>query len=248
MGELQQATVTWLSTLVALLPIGYAFGAGMIAAVNPCGFAMLPAYLSLYLGLDERASAPQRIWRAVVVGATVSSGFVLLFGIAGIIIAAGGHVLISAMPWLGALVGVALVVLGLALLAGRNLSLSFFDRLADGVTKPGAQTPRGFFLFGLAYGLASLGCSLPIFLVAVGGSLTSRGLSAGITQFISYGLGMTLVIITITVTLSLFKLGLVGWLKRMMPYMQSAAAVLLVVAGGSIVLYWSPRLMEIVRG
>src|SRR5919197_312231 len=32
------------------LPLGYAFAVGMAAAVNPCGFALLPTYLGLYLG------------------------------------------------------------------------------------------------------------------------------------------------------------------------------------------------------
>ena len=27
--------------------VGLAFGAGLVAALNPCGFAMLPAYLTL---------------------------------------------------------------------------------------------------------------------------------------------------------------------------------------------------------
>ncbi|MGA7671260.1 MAG: hypothetical protein WBW04_12620, partial [Nitrolancea sp.] len=40
---------TWLRDLSIALPLGYAFGAGMVAAVNPCGFALLPAYLGLYL-------------------------------------------------------------------------------------------------------------------------------------------------------------------------------------------------------
>jgi cytochrome c biogenesis protein CcdA len=51
--EVQTIIAGWLSSLTGALPVGLAFGAGMIAAVNPCGFAMLPAYLSLYLGAEE---------------------------------------------------------------------------------------------------------------------------------------------------------------------------------------------------
>jgi cytochrome c biogenesis protein CcdA len=86
-----------------VLPVGYAFGAGMVAAVNPCGFAMLPAYLSLYLGAQEEGFANRpvlfRFLRALLVGAVVSSGFVLLFGLAGSVISAGGNALLTAMPW-----------------------------------------------------------------------------------------------------------------------------------------------------
>ena len=34
-------------------PFALAFTAGMVATVNPCGFAMLPAYLSYFLGLES---------------------------------------------------------------------------------------------------------------------------------------------------------------------------------------------------
>jgi len=34
------------ATLAGLLPLGYAVAAGMVASVNPCGFFMLPSYIS----------------------------------------------------------------------------------------------------------------------------------------------------------------------------------------------------------
>ena len=37
------------------VPLGFAFGLGMAAAVNPCGFALLPTYLGPYLRLATRA-------------------------------------------------------------------------------------------------------------------------------------------------------------------------------------------------
>jgi cytochrome c-type biogenesis protein len=52
-SELQALLTDWLTELAAVLPFGFAFGVGMVAVVNPCGFAMLPAYLSLYLGAHE---------------------------------------------------------------------------------------------------------------------------------------------------------------------------------------------------
>ena len=53
MEELQQFFTQLVSNISTLIPLGYAFGAGMVSAVNPCGFAMLPAYLGLYLGTRE---------------------------------------------------------------------------------------------------------------------------------------------------------------------------------------------------
>ena len=47
------ATSSFLAQLASGLPFGYAFAAGMVAAVNPCGFALLPGYLGLYLGTER---------------------------------------------------------------------------------------------------------------------------------------------------------------------------------------------------
>ena len=105
MSELQALLTGWLTELAAVLPFGFAFGVGVVAAVNPCGFAMLPAYLSLYLGAREedfgKSSSMSRLLRSLLVGATVSSGFVVLFGLAGLIISAGGTLLLDVMPALG---------------------------------------------------------------------------------------------------------------------------------------------------
>ncbi len=250
MSELQAQAAQWLSTLVIWLPVGYAFGAGMIAAVNPCGFAMLPAYLALYLGAggqaDQRSGA-RRLAEAIVVGGTVSAGFVVLFAAAGAVISAGGRFLLPVMPWVGLAIGVGLVLLGLAMLAGRTFNPALFEQLADRIGHSQERSLRGFFLFGLAYGLCSLSCTLPVFMIAAGSALISGSLGRGFVQLLSYGLGMASVVIALTLAIALVKAGFVTLLRRAVPYVQTVAAMLLVVAGGSIVLYWSPYVLQTVR-
>ncbi len=53
MNELQSLIAQWFAAVGEALPLGFAFTAGMATAANPCGFAMLPAHLSLYLGTSE---------------------------------------------------------------------------------------------------------------------------------------------------------------------------------------------------
>jgi cytochrome c-type biogenesis protein len=242
----QELLTQWLTSLGALLPFGFAFGAGIVAAVNPCGFAMLPAYLSLYLGSQEegfeKRSTLGRVIRAVLIAGVVSLGFVLLFGLAGVIVAAGGSAILGFMPWVGAVIGVGLIVMGLWMLAGRTLYTGVFERLAARVGDPTAMGAQGFFLFGLAYGLASLSCTLPVFLAVMGGGLTAGSFVSGAGQFVSYGLGMTSVLLTLTLALALFKRGVVSQLRGIVPYVQILSAVLLVVAGAYIVFYWWPVL------
>ncbi len=242
MSELQTLLAGWLSAMSEALPVGLAFGAGMIAAVNPCGFAMLPAYLSLYLGAEEsdfgKRSPLTRLLRALLVGAVVSSGFVLLFAAAGLIISAGGSALLAAMPAVGVIIGGALVMIGLWMLAGRTLYTGVFERLASGVGDPGTVSIRGFFVFGLAYGAASLSCTLPVFLAVVGSSLATGGVLAGVGRFVSFGLGMAAVLMVLTLALAFFKQGLVKWLRNAVSYVQLASAVLLMLAGAYIIYYW----------
>ncbi len=242
MSEIQALLVGWLSSLTGALPVSLAFGAGMIAAVNPCGFAMLPAYLSLYLGAEEsdfgKRSSLMRLLRALLVGAIVSSGFVLLFAAAGLAISAGGSALLAVMPALGIVIGAVLVLIGLWMLAGRTLYTGVFERLAGRIGDPGTISVRGFFLFGLAYGAASLSCTLPVFLAVIGSSLATGGVLAGAGQFVSFGLGMAAVLMVLTLALAFFKQGLVKWLRGAVPYVQLASAVLLVLAGAYIIYYW----------
>lgn len=242
MSEIQQLVAQWLSVLSEALPFGFAFGAGMVAAVNPCGFAMLPAYLSLYLGAEEedfeKRSAATRLLRALLVGVTVSLGFVLLFSLVGFVVSFGGVALLGAMPWVGTLIGTALVLLGLWMLAGRTLYAGAFERFAGRIGNPKDMSLKGFFLFGLAYGIGSLSCTLPVFLMVIGTGIASGGLLSGVGQFLVFGLGMASVLVALTLALALFKQGLVTRLRKAMPYVRLASAALLVVAGAYVIYYW----------
>src|SRR5262249_51802403 len=60
MASLSSTSAELLGTVGTALPLGYAFGAGMLAAVNPCGFALLPAYIGLYLGTNTQREMGRR--------------------------------------------------------------------------------------------------------------------------------------------------------------------------------------------
>jgi len=236
--------------------IFYAFTAGMFATVNPCGFAMLPAYISYYLATGEGNPGPlphaiglkspainaqgkhsgtlSRLLQALLVGGTLTAGFVVLFALAGTLISLGAYTLVTVMPWIGLLIGVGLVLLGGWLLLGHHLALPGLLKLP--VRRE--RTLRSIFLFGVAYGLASLSCTLPVFLVAVGSVFTSQGIGTGLAQFLAYGLGMGVLLMALTLSLALFKGVLLRYLQRVVPYVERAGAVLLLGAGAYIVYYW----------
>ena len=243
MINVQILATDWLTTVADLLPVGYAFGAGMLSTVNPCGFAMLPVYLGLYLGAREsefqRYPLLLRVLKAFLVAGVVTLGFVLLFATIGAALSAGWQFLLEAVPWIGVAIGVVLVVLGIWMFTGHTLSAGIFRTLAAKLGDPRNATIGGFFLFGVAYGATSLSCTLPIFLVVVGSASTAGSFLAGLAQFISYGLGMGLVMLALTLAIALMKEGLVvGGLRRVMPHLHRVTAAILVLAGVYINYYW----------
>ena len=140
----------------------YAFTTGMLATVNPCGFAMLPAYLSYFLGIDSTrvvaASPAARVGRAIAVSLAVSIGFMTVFTIIGAIVRAGGDVLIDWAKYITIPIGLALAALGVAMLLGYHLPFTT-PRLDKGGRD---RTLPSMYVFGISYAIASIGCTLPL--------------------------------------------------------------------------------------
>ena len=233
----------WLTQVASYLPFGYSFGAGMVSAVNPCGFAMLPVYLTLYLGAEDGRfhdqSVLRRVFKALGVTLAVTSGFALLFGAAGAIIVLGGTFLHRMIPWLSLVVGACLFVLGIWLLLGHYVSAPALLRLSEKFGDPRRMTVWGFFLFGATFAATSMSCTMPIFLLVMGSSIASGDIGIGLLQFVSYIAGTGSVLLVLTLGIALVKQGVVvGALRRVLPYVQKISAVLLLVAGVYIVYYW----------
>jgi len=222
--------------LALLLPVGYAFAAGMVASVNPCGVLMLPNYVLFQLrtdGADE--STARRALRALLIAAVVTAGFILVFAAAGIVITAGGQWLVTSFPYFGILLGVGMAALGVWILTtGKTLSILGGGR----VNVERRQTLGNAFAFGIAYALGSLSCTLPIFLVVVGTSLTGGGLLSSFGQFIGYALGMGTIIVAVTLGAALFRRAMGRWMRLVTPYVHRVSAMFVVGAGAYLVYYW----------
>lgn len=233
---------SFLSGLGVAAPLVFAFGAGVAAAFNPCGFAMLPAYMGLYLGVganEEKASFLSQLGRALLVGVSVTAGFVLLFAIAGSIIGLGARSVVgSILPWLGLGIGILLVLAGAWLLRGGELYTALAQQAANRLGNPGSANVRGYFLFGLSYGIASLSCTLPIFLAVIGSSFAASDILTSFSQFVLYALGMGVVILALTLSMALFKGAMLGGMRKVMPYVHPIGTWLMIIAGTYIVFYW----------
>ena len=220
----------------------FALAAGMASAVNPCGFAMLPAYLGLYLGSgleeDKKLSPAQSLRRALLVGGAVSAGFVILFGIVGAIIGVSASVVSDFIPWLGLAIGGGLVLVGAWMVGGGKLYTGLAARAASRMGNPNQVSTKGYFLFGLSYGTASLSCTLPIFISVVGIGVAGFSATTVVGNFFLYALGMGLVIMGLTLGMAIFKGAMVQMMRKALPFIQPLASGFMVIAGMYIVFYW----------
>jgi len=252
-GSIEEASASsgnFLDRASTLFPLGFAFSAGMVSSVNPCGFAMLPAYLGLYMGDsgndgDERGLA-SRLQRAVLVGSIVTAGFVVV----GVPIGLGVRSIVGAFPWVGLSIGVLLAITGTYILSGGNLYNSFAMRLSSRMGNANTNSIRSYFMFGLAYGTASLSCTLPIFLAVIGGTFTTGTFLDSLLQFLLYGLGMGTVILLLTLGMAIARGAMMGRLRNVLPYVGTISAMMLLVSGAFIVYYWLTigELLERIQG
>jgi cytochrome c biogenesis protein CcdA len=191
-------------------PLAFAFGVGMVAAFNPCGFAMLPAYLGYFLGLeDDEPDASASVFEALRVSAVLTLGFVLVFGVFGAVISWSTLSVERYLPWVTMFIGVVVTGLGIAFLAGKDLSFAL-PRLERG----GRTRHLGsILLFGISYAIASLSCSIAIFLAATTFSLAESSFTSRVAAFIAYGAGMGLMVGVLTLAVALAKTGLVNRLR-----------------------------------
>ena len=213
-------------------PFALALAAGMAATVNPCGFALLPAYLAAFIGdADHERARP--VPRAFAVSAAVTAGFVAVFGGFGLVITPLALSVEKYLPWATIVIGVALVALGISLARGRELN-AHIPKLNKGGRD---GTLVSMFLYGVSYAVASLSCTIGPFLAVTSTTFRSANLASGVAVFVAYALGMGIVVTALTVAVALAKAGVVGRLRRAMPYVSRASGYLLVVAGAYVAWY-----------
>jgi cytochrome c-type biogenesis protein len=221
------------------LGLGYAFVAGMVAAVNPCGFVLLPAWLGAYISDRAGTGGTRAIRQSIVVALWLTAGVIGLFMVVGALVAAVSGSFIVAFPWVGLGLGVLLTALGGGVLAGRSLHLSVVEGWVGRLTRDTTTlSARSYVRFGVIYGLASLSCTLPAFLAVITTSLLSGGYLIALLQFAMFGVGMAAVLATMTVFVGLLSGRAPGGLRRFSRHAVRVSGVLLLLAGGYLVYYW----------
>jgi cytochrome c biogenesis protein CcdA len=216
------------------VPVLLAVAAGVLAAVNPCGFALLPAYLSLLVVADEAPARGTAVGRALALTAAMTAGFVAVFGAFGLVLAPTAGLVQRHLPWFTIGFGLLLAALGGWLVAGRQLpTLPWKVSRAPTL----ARSLPSMALFGAAYALASLSCTIGPFLAIVVSSLRAGSTLAGLGLFVAYAVGMGLVVGTLALAVALARASLVRRLRAAAAGLSRAGGALLLITGGYVAYY-----------
>ena len=153
-----------------------------------------------------------------------------------------------ALPILSLVIGLALVVLGIAMLFGFQLPFTT-PKLDVGRRD---RSVLSMFVFGIAYAVASIGCTIGPFLTVVLGSVSKKGLVTGIAAIGLYGFGMALLVSGLTITLALANTAVLKALRKGMAWFEYVSGIFVLLTGVYLTWYWysdlSDRSSDVVTG
>ncbi len=207
--------------------LGLALAAGMVAAFNPCGFAMLPAYLTLVI---QREGGGQlgAVGRALAATAVMALGFLTVFGLFGLLTVSVASTVQRYVPYVTLVVGALLVLLGIWLLSGRELAGWSLGKGAGWA--PSARL-GSMFGYGVGYAIASLSCTIGPFLAVTGSALRSGSALDGVLVYFAYAAGIAVVVAVLAVAVALASGAVIERMRSILPYVNRISGAVLVVVG-----------------
>ncbi len=218
----------------------YSLLLGMLAAVNPCGFVLLPTYLVAYLSVSDDTDVATRLRRSLVVGGSVSAGFLVVFLIVGAISRLFTNWIEINAKYASLVVGLALIVMGIRMLSGWRPRI-WVPALGGESRRNGVV---GMFAFGVVYAIASIGCTIGLLTTAILGSFTRDGLVSGVLSVVMYGFGMALFVTALTTTLAFAKTALVRGGRGVMSVVSYISSGLVLITGIYLAWYWYVAITE----
>ena len=171
------------TNIVRLGLYGLAFVAGAAAFFAPCSIGLIPAYFAVLLGAGKKSA--NEILRA---GTATAAGLVAIYAILAVVFWQVGPFLRPHLETFQVVVGFTLVAIGLLMFwpgawegIGRRLGMGRVDGR------------KGFFMFGIGYGLAAFGCTGPVFLPILFSAFVD-GAAVGFTVFGLYALALIMLL------------------------------------------------------
>lgn len=210
--------------------------AGVAAFFSPCVFPLLPGYASYYLMAAQGERV--RLARSLFLGAIAALGIVAVNLVVGGVIA----LLAEAAPFqpdprqdspailAGRFAaGLVIALVGVRALLGHTSAHRLPQFVAKATAGAGTRLgARGFFLYGLTYNAAGIGCTGPILL---GLKLYALVTGQALTAFGTFALTMGALMVVVTALVGLAQTTLIGRLRGATHAVQRVGAVMLTVVG-----------------
>jgi len=166
--------------------IGFAIIVAITSFFSPCSFPLMPSYVAHILGMDvpkkkeeeeetaeeEAKSEKRKLWLYPLLGLSSGIGILVSYLIIGVAVSAAGNSILPYVVYALPIIGGIFIVLGILMFTRLEFSLS---RVLNWIRKKQISSETkgkntnlskfsSTFLYGLGYGLASLGCNAPIFI------------------------------------------------------------------------------------
>lgn len=207
--------------------LSFSFLAGLQAFFAPCSIALIPAYVGYYVKQETGDHDQlQQLLFGLKAGFFASLGLVSIYVIFGLILTLLGKIIAPFIPWIELLTGGLLLFLGTATLLGYEFAIK-----PPVVIQTRSNGAKRFYLFGVAYALGALGCTLPIFLLVIFQALAQRGPLGAFVNFTVYALAMTSLMLTFSLIAAVSKTAIHKFLTKYMVAIQKSAGVLILLAG-----------------
>jgi cytochrome c biogenesis protein CcdA len=207
--------------------MGFALGAGLVAALNPCGFAFLPGYLALVIADSQGTSRTTALARAGAATAVMSAGFLTVFGVFGLVVSPLIAAAQKYLPFATVGIGLALVAMGGWLLTGRDIAV-LLPRAGGGAPNARLGSMYGY---GVGYAIASLSCTVAPFLAVISTTFQRGSTVTGVLAFVAYALGMSITVGAAALAVAVAGASATSALRRVLPHVGRIAGVIVLLTG-----------------
>ncbi len=173
--------------------MGFAVLAGIFSNFSPCSLAIIPAYLSFFLGTEEENNIKNQKLSKHSIYLALSSvlGILFFYFIIGILIFFTGFLISKYIAFLKVIVIIILFILGIYFVFFDKIKMDFLVRfrlfLANKMFKFSDFLFFKSFLFGIIYAMGILSCFLPLLLPLIMFTILTAKLYS-IINFLIFGL------------------------------------------------------------
>lgn len=164
--------------------IGLAFLAGLASFFAPCSVGLIPAYMGFLIQGQQGVRREHVLRHSLGGGLQTAGGIVAIYAVIAALLWAFSDTLSRYLPVLSPIVAVLLIAFGVFMLIGFD-----WERIAKRLGMGQVDGRKGFFAFGIGYGLAAFGCTGPVFLPILLAGF-AQGAGTGLAAFAVYTLAV----------------------------------------------------------